>query len=202
MVASKATEKVILCTATHIHSVIQSHTVKNKQWHKQEKRNRQRIWDFKQHELNNNDIHRNLTSFDIHFISFRPFCLAAAAQVWERMWSIFFCLLNVQFQWYRHSSQPALAHQITVPKKSYTAEGKYDELHAPPYITNSNRKERIESTQTILSVWEIRKRISMLIHWLPRRHCAFCSCIAHSFSRPKTRNRIKWATFCPQNNRW
>lgn len=32
----------------------------------------QRICDSKQHELNNNDIHRNLTSFDIHFMSFQP----------------------------------------------------------------------------------------------------------------------------------
>lgn len=30
----------------------------------------------------------------------------------------------------------------------------------------------------------------MLIHWLPWRHCAFCSCITHSFSHRKL-NRIE-----------
>lgn len=39
---------------------------------KREVETAQRICDFKQHELNNNDIHRNLTSFDIHFMSFQP----------------------------------------------------------------------------------------------------------------------------------
>lgn len=112
-------KRIILCysieskmhTSTHCWKQTVAHTKKKK------RKKHERICDFKQHELNNNDIHRNLTSFDIHFISFLVSCdvWAPGATCAGSLWRVrtrspseaselegcdpfSFCLLNVQLK--------------------------------------------------------------------------------------------------------